>query len=83
MAFVVPVSSVNSNEMSLTSVKSKQEIDNVVDQSKTTDSSTVTAQSDSSGSDAELNMKDNTILMNDNNFLKWLQEILCISFLKI
>lgn len=67
MAFIIPTASVSSKSMTLISTKStgKAEKTNKTTTSKTTSNKVAT----------ELKMQDNTIIVNDNNFVKWTDEI--------
>ncbi|MBU3129297.1 TIGR03943 family protein [Clostridium tagluense] len=81
MTFLIPTASVSSKSMSRTTPKNVEKIvvtkqnnisdNNIIDTTKTTDTTNINA----SKVDKALKMEDNTIIINDNNFVKWVQEI--------
>lgn len=85
MAFIIPTTSVGSKSMSFTNAKSTEQISDIkqkntsdnkiTNQNETTSNNTPTSKINSIKMDEGLKMQDNTILMNDNNFIKWIQEI--------
>lgn len=83
MAFLTPTTSVSSKSMALTRSKSTAQIESQqgnnseeikTNQEKPKDS-TVTENANSSKEDLELEMQNNVIVVNDNSFIKWTQEI--------
>lgn len=86
MAFMTPTTPINSKSMSLTSTKSRSQSDNtnqnttnnnITNQAKATDNKTTTSKTTPSGVNLQLQMKlqNNIIVVNDNNFEKWTEEI--------
>lgn len=85
MAFFLPTTSSASTSMSLENVKSTEKIantkqnnisdTNTTNQVKANGNNTTTSKINSIEVDTQLEMQDNTILMNTNNFVKWTQEI--------
>ncbi|MBU3076120.1 TIGR03943 family putative permease subunit [Clostridium estertheticum] len=83
MAFMMPEASVSSKSMSLVGAKSVSQIDNIK-QKNITDKGIInkdkitgntTTKTNSSKVDEKLEMHDNTIVISDNNFEKWTEEI--------
>ncbi|MCB2292705.1 TIGR03943 family protein [Clostridium algoriphilum] len=83
MASMTPSTSVSSKSMSLTGAKSAEQTDNtkqknvtdITNQDKTTGNNTTTTKTNTSKVDVKLEMKENTIVVSDNNFGKWTEEI--------
>ena len=85
MAFITPEASVSSKSMSLTGAKSVEQTDStkqksvtdgsIRNQNKTIGNNTTTTNTTSSKVEVKLEMKDNTIVVNDDNFEKWTEEI--------
>ena len=85
MAFTAPTTSVSSKSMSLNGSKNIGQTDitkqknitdnNITNQDETTGKNTITTVINSSKADVKLEMHDNTIVLSDNNFEPWTEEI--------
>ncbi len=88
MAFILPATSLDSTSMSFGDIKSNKQVvntterndsnNNLADQGKTLDDNTGTTANtalDYNKEDFGLEMQGDTIIMNDDNFVGWIQEI--------
>ena len=88
MAFILPAKSLDSTSMSFGDIKSTQKVvsttnsngsnNNIADQSKTTGNNTTTTANTASNPNKEdfgLVLQGDTVVINSDNFVKWLQEI--------
>lgn len=83
MSFIFPAKSLDATSMAFGNINSTQQIinttqSNVLNSNATTDSNTgITANTDSTSDKVDwgLQVQGDTIVMNDSNFVKWIQEI--------
>jgi len=80
MAFMTPKTSVSSKSMTLTNAKTRSQIsntkqENIPNNNISNGANTITPKINSTKVDVKLEIQNNTIVLSDNNFEKWTEEI--------